>query len=109
SATVVAVRDTLLARFTRTAFERFMGKHPAWAFQVVSRTLARRLHTAGTTGRDAERRAVSTIALVPIDRSAPTGALCQQLQRTLSQFGSTIHLTSARVDEHLGRPGIAQA
>ena len=108
SATVVAVRDTHLARLTTAAFERFMAKHPAWAFQVVSRTLARRLQAAGTT-RDAERRQVSTIAIVPIDRSAPTDALCQQLQRSLSQFGPAAHLTSARVDEHLGRPGIAQA
>ena len=108
SATVVAVRDTLLARLTTAAFERFMAKHPVWAFQVVSRTLARRLHTTSTR-QNAERRQVSTIAVVPIDRSAPAGALCEQLQQSLSQFGPAVHLTSARVDEHLGRPGIAQA
>lgn len=109
SATVVALRDTHLARLTKAAFERFMAKHPVWAFQVVSRTLARRLQTTGTRTRDAGRRHVSTVAVVPIDRSAPTHGFCQQLQTSLSQFGSAVHLTSARVDEHLGRPGIAQA
>lgn len=108
SATVVAVRDTLLARLTTAAFERFMAKHPAWAFQVVSRTLARRLHTTSTR-QNVERPQVSTIAVVPTDRSAPIGELCEQLQRSLSRFGPAVHLTSARVDEHLGRPGISQA
>jgi NTE family protein/lysophospholipid hydrolase len=108
SATVVAVRDSHLARLTKAAFGRFMVKQPAWAFQVISRTLARRLQRAGTS-RDAESDHVSTVAIVPIGRTAPTGAVCQELQRSLSQFGPAIHLTSTRVDEHLGRPGIAQA
>jgi NTE family protein/lysophospholipid hydrolase len=108
SATVVAVRDSHLARLTKAAFERFMVKQPAWAFQVISRTLARRLQRAGTS-RDAESDRVSTVAIVPVGRTAPAGAVCQELQRSLSQFGPAIHLTSARVDEHLGRPGIAQA
>jgi NTE family protein/lysophospholipid hydrolase len=108
SATVVAVRDSQLARLTKAGFQRVMAKHPAWAFQMVSRTLARRLHQAGAP-RDAVPDRVSTVAVVPIHRSAPAGAFCQELQQALSQFGPAIHLTSARVDEHLGQPGIAQA
>lgn len=108
SATVVAVRDSHLARLSKAAFLRLMAKHPAWAFQMVSRTLARRLHQAGGA-RESVRDRVSTIAIVPVHRSAPAGAFCQELQRALSPFGQAVHLTSARVDEHLGQPGIAQA
>ena len=48
------------------------------------------------------------MAIVPIHDSTPVGTFCQQLAESLSPFGPTLHLTSARLDRHLGRPGIAQ-
>lgn len=107
NATVVAVRDSQLARLTAAAFERLLIKHPSWAVRMVSHTLAQRLKDANS-GKTRGRQNVATVAIVPTDRSAPVRAFCEQLVVALSAFGPALHLTSARVDECLGRPGIAQ-
>jgi NTE family protein/lysophospholipid hydrolase len=107
SATVVAVRDSQLARLTKAAFERLLMKHPMWAVQLVSHKLAQRLKDANS-GYVEGRQNVSTVAIVPVHRGAPSSALCRQFVVALSAFGPAVHLTSARVDDHLGRPGIAQ-
>jgi NTE family protein len=108
SATVVAVRDSQLARLSTGAFDRFVIRHPAWTMQLVTRQMARRLGEA-IKGRAPGTRALSTVAVVPINASAPTRTFCERLQQALSRLGATAHLTSGRVDNHLGQPGIAQA
>jgi predicted acylesterase/phospholipase RssA/CRP-like cAMP-binding protein len=106
-ATVVAVRDTQLARLTKTAFDRFVLKHPTWAVQVVSRKLAQRLSEAHNS-REPRTPDVSTVAIVVTHPSAPSAEFSRQLHLAFSKFGRALHVTSTRVDEHLGRPGIAQ-
>ena len=53
SATVEAIRDTHIAKLSRSSFERFMTRHPSAAVQMVSRKLAQRLQetTAGKTSQ----------------------------------------------------------
>ncbi len=107
SATVEAVRDTQFAKLTKAAFGRFTVKHGRPAVEMVSRKLAERLRDT-TAGRTRGSRTVSTIGVVPSQPSAPTTEFCQGLAAALSKFGPTLHLTSAHVDQHLGRPGISQ-
>jgi NTE family protein/lysophospholipid hydrolase len=106
TATVVAIRDTQVARLTKAAFDRLVLRHPAWAVRTIGQKLAQRLIDANA-GRS-QRCQVSTIAVVPIHRSAPAGPFCEQLLAPLSSFGPAVHVTSADVDRHLGRPGISQ-
>jgi lysophospholipid hydrolase len=107
TATVHAVRDSQLAKFTKAAFDRFKIKHGGSAIEMISRKLAERLRepTATHGGRS---RTVSTIGVVPSQPSAPINEFCEGLAAALSKFGPTLHLTSDRVDQHLGRPGISQ-
>jgi lysophospholipid hydrolase len=107
TATVNAVRDSQLAKFTKAAFDRFKIKHGTLAIEMISRKLAERLRetTAAHGGRS---RTVSTIGVVPSQPSAPIHEFCEGLAAALSKFGPTLHLTSERVDQHLGRPGISQ-
>jgi predicted acylesterase/phospholipase RssA len=107
TATVVAIRDTQFARLTKAAFDRLVLRHPTWAVHMISRKLAQRV-TDANTGRNQRRFNVSTVAVVPTHRSAPAGEFCEQLLASLSASGSAVHLTSASVDQHLGRPGISQ-
>lgn len=107
SATVEAVRDTLLARLSKEAFEQFVVHHPAWAVQLVGRKLAERLRDT-TAGRSRTRRPLRTIAVVPVRPSSPADECAQALRSGLARYGSAICLTSADVDERLGQSGISQ-
>jgi lysophospholipid hydrolase len=108
TATVDAVRDSQLAKLSKAGFDRFTVKHGKPVIEMISRKLAERLRdtTAGRGGRGS--RTVSTVAVVPSQPSAPINEFCEGLAAALSKFGATLHLTSARVDQHLGRPGISQ-
>ncbi|MBZ5596440.1 MAG: cyclic nucleotide-binding domain-containing protein [Acidobacteriia bacterium] len=108
TATVQAMRDTQLAKLSRAGFERFMTKHPRSAVLTVSRTLAERLRDT-TAGHARRLRSISTVAIVPAHTGAPLREFCEALKSALDKFGTTLHLSSARVDEHLGRVGISQA
>ncbi len=100
--TVTAMRDTQLARLPKPAFERFAERYPEPAMRLVSR-----IAVEGSRNRQA-RRDISTIAVIPAHGGAPTLEFCEALSEALKPFGTTLHLTSARVDSHLGREGIAQ-
>ena len=107
TATVDAVRDTQLAKLTKDAFERFLAKHGKAAVEMLARKLAQRLRDT-TAGQGREGRNISTVAIVPAHAEAASGEFCQRLTAALSAFGATLHLTGARVDEHLGQQGIVQ-
>jgi lysophospholipid hydrolase len=107
TATVDAVRDTQLAKLTRASFDRFLSKHGKPAVEMLARTLVERLRDT-TAGHKRESRNISTLAIVPAHATATTREFCERLTSALARFGSTLHLTGARVDEHLGKEGIVQ-
>ena len=106
SATVEAIRDTHIAKLSRSGFERFMTRHPSAAVQTVSRKLAQRLQE--TTAGKTTSKGISTIALIPAHAGAQLSEVSEALAISLSKFGRTIRLNSRTVDQHLGRDGIAQ-
>jgi NTE family protein/lysophospholipid hydrolase len=106
TATIDAIRDTQLAKLTKASFERFLSKHGRAAVEVVVRKLAERLRDT-TAGRHGQRN-ISTVAMIPAHTTAPAGDFCERLTAALSKFGSTLHLTGARVNEHLGQEDIVQ-
>lgn len=105
TATVDAIRDTQLAKLNKAAFERFLFKHGKPAVELLVRKLAERLRNT-TAGRRQGSRNISTVAIIPAHATAPVGEFCERLTSALSTFGSTLHLTGARVDKHLGQEGI---
>ena len=106
SATVDAIRDSQLAKLTKAAFERFLSNHGQAAVSMLARKLAERLRDT-TSGRIGQRT-ISTVAIIPANADAPTGAFCERLTAALSTFGSTLYLTGERVNQHLGQEGIVQ-
>ena len=106
TATVDAIRDTQLAKLTKAGFERFLSSHGKAAVGVLVRKLAERLRDT-TAGRNGQRT-ISTVAIIPAQAGAPTRTFCERLTAALSKFGSTLHLTGERVNEHLGQEGIVQ-
>lgn len=107
SATVVAVRDSLVGRLDRAGFDRLLAAHPAVMLRQFAAPVIRVL---GEQASGARRTAseVATIAIVPIGRWAPPAGFATELAEALGRAGPTLHLSSARLDALLARPGAAQ-
>lgn len=102
SATVYALRDSELVRFSMSDFSELLAAAPQ-VLDTVLRTLAQRLiRRDGSPGR--REAAGLTLALVPATPEVAVGALADRLGAVLSRFGATISLRSADLAEiGLGR------
>src|SRR5689334_22421405 len=107
SATVRALRDTQLARLTRSKFESFVVRHPQAAMQIVARTLVQRLKEQ--TARTPRREQPRSVTVIATGTDVPLRDFSARLTATLSRYGAAHELTSAGVDVALGTPGISQA
>jgi predicted acylesterase/phospholipase RssA/CRP-like cAMP-binding protein len=106
SATVLAVRDSLLARLPAAAFHRLIERQPA-VLRRISALLSERLRTqSAAAGRP--RAVVRTLAVVPADPRCDAAGFARQLAAALSLQGGTLHLDARGVDRALGRDGIAR-
>lgn len=101
SATVVALRESTLARFSVDAFRTLVEAHPALMLQL-SRTILARLGRPSTVTDRARSIAVTVTA--PLDTRMSVTRLAQELGR----HGTTRHLWAARIDGALGRPGLVE-
>ncbi|MEO8304978.1 MAG: cyclic nucleotide-binding domain-containing protein [Betaproteobacteria bacterium] len=103
TATVVAVRDSELVRITRYAFDEIVAKYPQ-VMQAIARIVVQRL-------RAKERQKSATlakcIAVLAAGTGMETAGFCERLVRGLEMVGPTLHLSAARFDSLLRRPGLA--
>jgi CRP-like cAMP-binding protein len=91
SATVRAIRDTLLARFSRDAFENVVRRHP----QTFSRLTAQIAGRQSRGNDDSESRGnIRTLAIVPLDSRTATRDFIRNLIAVLRPIGPTLHLRS---------------
>jgi len=104
SATVVAVRDSVLVRLAREHFEAMLLHHPQVSL-TFTRQMIRRLQT------EHERRRVAapvTIGLLPITADVALHELGPRLQAQLARFGRACVVDAGALDGVLGAPGIAR-
>ncbi len=101
SATVRAVRDSRLIRFSRPAFDRLLTEHPR-AMMHLARMIVVRFQNSVRTSRSGS--APATITLIGAGSDAPVRQLALDLVRALTAFGPTLHLTASAVDGFLGTP-----
>jgi len=93
TATVVALRDSEVARFTLEAFERLARAHPE-AMLAVARTAVERLERT-LDGRQQEPPP-RTLALLPAHDGVDLDALVESLGGALARFGEVAALNAAR-------------
>ncbi len=105
SATVLAVRDSLLARLPAAAFHRLIERQPAVLRRISALLVDRLRHQSATSGR--VRPVVRTLAVVPAGADPDAAELARRLAEALALRGSTLHLDARRVDRALGQ-GIAR-
>lgn len=104
SATVVAVRDSVLVRLDKQHFEALLAAHPQVSI-AFTRTMIRRLQTQH------ERRPVDapvTIGVLSITADAAQAHFVRGLAAQLGRFGRTCVVDAAAMDATLGDDGAAQ-
>ncbi len=106
SATVLAVRDSLLARLPAAAFHRLIERQPA-VLRRISALLVDRLRQQSAAGGRA-RPVVRTLAVVPAGPGGHADGFVRRLVGALALHGATLHLDARLVDRALGQDGIAR-
>ncbi len=107
SATVYAVRDSVLARIGQVDFDRLIERYPK-ALKHLSRIIIERLKRRSHL--EAKREHLHTsVGLIATDPTVPLAELAEKLAEQVQQHGSVLLLSSASVDRALGQPGVSQA
>lgn len=101
TASVVAIRDALLVRFSNDAFEKIITLRPEIVRDLMRQQIGRMQH--GSQGRSLAAAAVS-IALVPLRLKSSFRSFVDRLTAAMD---ADLHLTSAEVDRQLG-PGTSR-
>ena len=107
TASVVAIRDTLLARLSQAGFQRLLHRYPQTVMEHFAGSIIRRLWKQ-VTGEARPANTVATIALIPTN-DVVLPHFARQLAQCLATLGPTLHLSSARCDELFDEQGIAQS
>ena len=105
-ATVAAVRDSVLARFSKEVFRELLLAYPLVSLNMTRQVIERLKRT--TQARQAVGKPV-TIGVVAITAQVDQHAFAASLAPRLACYGKTVVLSSQAIDERLGHPGAAQA
>jgi NTE family protein len=106
TATVVAMRDSVLVRMTRPSLERLLTAYPQVTLSMA-RLVIERLNRAGSPPPTI--RTPTNLCLLPITPGVDAAALGKRLVACFPADGGAILLTSAALEARLARPGIANA
>lgn len=95
SATVRAVRDTMLVRLSKESFDVLIERHPK-ATMALARLIVKRLEQS-MRERSAPSTAPSTFAIAPAGRDSPLAQVARMIAEQLATHGNVLHLSSARL------------
>lgn len=105
-ATVCAVRDSVLLRFSGERFDRMLEARPRVLRSLMSVVMGR-LQRANRA--PVERSRVATVAVVPLAPGVALHAFATRLAAALGERGPTAHLRSGDVPSELRAPPTAPA
>ena len=108
SATVVASRDTQLARLTAAGLDCLTAKYAQPVYSAIVRQLSARLRNE-TAGALTRTPAPICVAIVGLSRDVPVAAFTQCLTDELTNTQTTLRLSSSLVDSMFGIAGAAQS
>ena len=101
SATVVAIRHTVLARIGKAQFDGLVSRYPQ-ASMALTRQIIHRLQTQLQPG---PLPAPVMVSLQPISEGVDVAAFAQRLQASLAEFGQAVCVTADGVRERAGPQG----
>ncbi|MCF8178603.1 MAG: patatin-like phospholipase family protein [Sulfuritalea sp.] len=103
SATVVAIRDSLLVRLSRESYEKVIRAYPLVSLHV-SRFVVERIQRAGDPRLSWAKPTM--IAVLPATRGGRAGALARDLQSTMARYGTVDCLDAKRLAGELGEAAL---
>ena len=107
SATVYAVRDTVLARLSKAAFNQLSAKHPQAMMQQFAATVITRMQ-GQIRGTVRATKHVANLAFVPLSSDVPLKSLLKTLTEQLGQRDPALYLDSVALADALNQDDIAQ-
>jgi CRP-like cAMP-binding protein len=105
TASVTAIRGSTVVRLSRAVYEELLAQHPQMMVQVARLMAGRQV---GADAAAAQTVVTRTFALVGGDGDIRLSRVAARLAETLTGWGETLHLSSARFDERFGKAGAAQ-
>jgi len=96
---IQAIRDSLLIRLDREAFERMAKDYPALVMRLAANVAA--LLQSSSSGAKSSTRNLNSITILPLDDSPRLENFCRELTLQLENEGSTLSLSAGE----LGRIG----
>jgi len=105
SASIYAIRDSDLVKFSKSEFERLIERYPLALMQITKIIIHRLRKTISSSPME---KAVTNIAVIPAGPDIPLAEFSRRLSDTLSSCIPTLHLGSADLDSLLGTPGMSQ-
>jgi predicted acylesterase/phospholipase RssA len=96
---IQAIRDSLLIRLDREAFERLSHSHPALVMRLASNIA--NLVQSSSVGAKSPSRNLNAITILPLDTSPRLENFCRELTLELENQGPTLSLAAT----DLGRKG----
>jgi len=105
TASIHAIRNSELVRFSRRSFEQIITAHPNIMMHFIQFIIKRMQEI--TSPSQMGNKALN-IALVPASPDVPLADFANRLAKALSAFGITLHLTSQQIDREWGIQGMAQ-
>ncbi len=106
TATVTAIRDTMLASFSEEVFRELMVAYPLVSLNITRQVIDRLKQV--NNGRKPVAKPV-IIGVLAITENVDRYGFTQLLAERLRTYGKTMVITSALMDEHLGLTGASQA
>ena len=104
SATVVAIRDSVLVRLDRAGWDDLLQASPQISALLTRQTV---LRLQSPTGRSAQARPL-TMAVLPVSQGVNAASFAQRLATALGRHGPTCVVDAAAIDAALAEPGLAQ-
>ncbi len=98
SASIQAIRDSLLVKINRAMFKKLVHHHPALVLKLAS-NVASVLHKS-TAGTQAVTRTLNTITILPLDHGPRVSGFCHQLEKELQTFGTVLNLSPGSLGHH---------
>lgn len=105
AATVLAVRDASLMRFSKDAFADLQQEHPEVVMNICRQVIARLKRVTNAPAPAKSRQ--TSFAVIPLDPEVDPTGFCRRFERELAQLGPTLHLSRDVVTDRLATPGIA--
>jgi lysophospholipid hydrolase len=107
AATVYAIRDAEVVRLSQASFDQLLAQYPHAMTKTFTRSIIGSLNRQ-LAGEKPGVNAFITVAILPASPDVPLTEFTRQLVQALAAHGPTLHLSSGRVDEYLGKAGSAQ-